>query len=886
MQSIPEALAPLAEYKQFVLWKLVRRDDKDTKIPINPFTLRAFPKDSGWQQDPSVWTDANNAIYLAELCGAGYGVGFLFTPSDPFYFVDLDGCLKPDGSGWSDVAMAILAELPGAAVEVSQSGRGLHIFGTGATPEHACKNTALGLELYTEGRFAALTGTNAIGSAATDSSAHLPRLVETYFPPKVASTRAEWTSEPVVEWGGLEDDQELIEKASAAQSAAGAFGGRASFAELWAGDEDALSTAYPDTEGLRAYDGSSADAALAQHLAFWTGKNCERILLLMWQSGLVRDKWQREDYLYRTILNAVSMQKAVYNPTPAPTEDVIGDQFGAPKLRASSDKQRAFAERIRAEKLAACQGEEALILKLCATTGLTASAKFWIDNRDAAPEELAAMATPIEAAADPLGNLEQGPEIVSGYQYLNANLQLDHFRGCVYIQHSHRVFTPGGILLKSEQFNATYGGYVFQLDETGDKTTRKAWEAFTESQVIRYPKAESMCFRPNLPPGALLREEGRIRVNTYVPLETNFRAGDVARFLVHLEKVLPNQHDREILLAYMAAVVQHKGVKFQWAPLLQGTEGNGKTLFTRCVAFAVGQRYTHLPPANEISEKFNEWLFGMLFIGIEDVYVPDHKKEIIEVLKPMITNDRLAMRAMQQSQVMGDNYANFMLNSNHRDAIRKTRNDRRFAFFYTAQQSKADTVRDGMDGNYFPDLYAWLKGEGTYLGQVPGYEAVAAFLETYAIPDELNPATLCHRAPETSSTAEALEAGMGSIEQEILEAVDEGRLGFAGGWISSRALDHLLQEMKMGRAIPPIRRRELLRDLGYDWHPALEKTNGRVNNHIVIDGGKPRLYIRADHPQLALTQPADVARAYEAAQTGAPSGSLSPVTAAEKFGND
>lgn len=41
--------------------------------------------------------------------------------------------------------------------------------------------------------------------------------------------------------------------------------------------------------------------------------------------------------------------------------------------------------------------------------------------------------------------------------------------------------------------------------------------------------------------------------------------------------------------------------------------------------------------------------------------------------------------------------------------------------------------------------------------------------------------------------------------------------------------------------VPRNKRRELLRSLGYDWHPALEGTNGRVNNVVMPDNGKPRL---------------------------------------------
>jgi len=321
----------------------------------------------------------------------------------------------------------------------------------------------------------------------------------------------------------------------------------------------------------------------------------------------------------------------------------------------------------------------------------------------------------------------------------------------------------------------------------------------------------------------------------------------------------------------MAACVQYKGVKFQWSPLIQGIEGNGKTLFTRCVEFAIGERYSHIPPADQISEKYNDWLFETLFIGVEDIYVPDHKREIIEILKPMITNARHAIRQMNVSQVMKTICCNFIFNSNYKDAVRKTRTDRRFCIFYTAQQNFSDIDRDGMGGDYFPDLYAWLKGGGKYasLGTGYGYAVVAQYLETFAIPNELNPAGACHRAPRTTSTDEAITSSMGGVEQEIIEAIDEGRPGFAGGWVSSIAVSKLLDHLHATRIIPPNKRREMLQSLGYDYHPGLK--DGKVNNMIMVDNGKPRLFIQNDHIHKNLQNAAEIARHYQDAQTASAS---------------
>lgn len=82
---------------------------------------------------------------------------------------------------------------------------------------------------------------------------------------------------------GPTDDEELIRRAIRSKSVNAAFGNKASFQDLWEGNVEALARTYPDE--LRGYDSSSADAALAQHLAFWTGCDCARMERLMLKSG-------------------------------------------------------------------------------------------------------------------------------------------------------------------------------------------------------------------------------------------------------------------------------------------------------------------------------------------------------------------------------------------------------------------------------------------------------------------------------------------------------------------------------------------------------------------------------------------------------------------------
>lgn len=777
MDFLPVSFGALKTYKQFILYVLNpsnTRPGKTDKFPVDYRTGQIANA-----HDQAIWLDAHTAIDEAKIRGAGYGVGFVLTEQDPFFFLDIDDCLESPGTSWSQVALNLLAAFNGAAVEISASGRGLHILGCGSVPVHACRNADYKVELYTSNRFVALTGTSAMGDISIDCTLVLEWLVTNYFTNQATGVRSEWTNTPVDAWNGSLDDDELIQRMLRSTSARGAFGSKvtAQFRDLWDGNTAVLREAYPDPHRAIGYDQSSADAALAQHLAFWTGSNCERMLKLMWMSKLVREKWQREDYLPRTILGACGRQKE------------------------------------------------------------------WLYDK---PPEKSNITEP--AQEDVLR-----PVLVEGTTFLTVAQQCDLFTGCVYVMDEHKALIPGGYLLSHDRFRVMFGGYSMALDARNEKTTRNAWESFTESQAFRVHKADSSTFLPNSKPGTIITRNGQTFVNVYWPTTVARALGDVTPFLNHMKLLFPNETDRMIILCYMAAIVQHKGIKFQWCPVIQGVQGNGKTLLTRCVAYAIGERYTHYPKASEIASKFNDWMFGKIFIGVEDIYVPDARLEVMEALKPMITAERQEIEPKGGVKMTKDICANFLINTNHRDGLRKTADDRRFAPFYTPQQMVEDLVRDKMTGEYFPRLYTWLNNGG--------YAVVSEYLHTFEIPDDHNPAVLAKRAPYTTSTQTAIEQGLGRIEQRVLELIEQDQVGFRYGWVSSMSLDRALKEMGLDNRVPMNKRREMMKTLGYDWHPALD--NGRCNRIVMPDNGKPRLYIHESSKHLHITTPSGVVRAYE-----------------------
>lgn len=794
MLALPPALAPLGTYRQFVTWYAAPIPDKPGKFNKFPCHYATGMVVGATARD--AWTDFATASLWAPVYdrGHGAGVGFCFAPEDPFWFWDVDGCLTPEG--WSPLAHEICARLAGAAIEISHSGRGLHLIGSGQAPPHGCVNRRLNMEFYTEGRFVALTGNGAQGSVLADCTAALPQLVADYFTPGAAATDgADWTTEPVAEWSGPDDDDELMRRAlaSAARSAQAAFGNGLTLAQLWAGDMEAIRAVWASGQ-------SEADQALANHLAFWTGKNCERIERLMRKSGLARDKWDTRrpggTYLTQTIEQACSFVQQVYSQPataePAPVAPV-----------------QPIPEGIKAAELRRGQGVE----------------------------------------------------------YLAGHDQPGYFDGCVYVQSHKAIWSlKHGELFDKAVFDVVYGGFLFVVDPQGRKTTDSAFEAFTKSRINDPVQAADVCFRPELPSGAMVTEAGanRALVNTYTPPVVQAVEGDVSRFTQWFAKILPDAEDRTKLLSYMASMVQNPGHKFQWWPVIQGVQGNGKSMLIEIMSYCVGEQYSHLPNVQAMARegmKFNGWIYRKLFIGLEEVAL-SHKRDFLEDLKMVVTGRKLGVERKGAEQFMGDNRVNGMAVTNHRDGMPIDDKERRWGMFFTAQQSEADIIRDGMGGDYFPDLYDWLRGEGAYAGRTAGLSHLAHHLRTVAIEAQYDPARLAHRAPQTSSTREAIGWSMGRAEQEVREAIEEGRPGFAGGWVSSKYLDQLLEAVRA--PVPRNKRRDMMRSLGYDWHPHLP--DGRVNDVVNPDMGKPKLYVRGGHEACNLTEPAEIARTYSKAQ--------------------
>lgn len=389
------------------------------------------------------------------------------------------------------------------------------------------------------------------------------------------------------------------------------------------------------------------------------------------------------------------------------------------------------------------------------------------------------------------GAVIQSPANASLGEILTPAEQQIWFAGCALIGPENRIIDGKGQLYDPGAFNATFGGKRFIIDAIG-KLTDEPWKAATRGTQFTVMKVDGTNFRTDVPTSHVtVNELGRKYANAYIPARIERAEGDASPFMNHIAALIPDPNDQRILIEFMAHNAKYPGHKIPWAPLIQSTEGAGKNLIKYVMTHVIGDNYTYPVNPKELAGsggKFNDWMHHKLFL-IADEIRTDDRRDMIEVLKPMISERTLEMQAKGLAQRKADNIANWLFFSNYRDAIPINQNSRRFAIFYSAIQNNEDALIRGMNDAYFRWLYdEWLGASSHKFG----LKVTANYLLNYPIERGAIPM----RAPSTSSMAEAIIESRGWLEQLIVEAVDDQRGGFRAGWISTAAVGALLRERR------------------------------------------------------------------------------------------
>jgi putative DNA primase/helicase len=274
----------MGDLPQWVCWRAELREGKATKIPYSPGSRSRARSD-----DPATWGTLSEAKKAARARDLDR-IGFVFTESDPFCGVDLDACVDPKTGKIASWANEIVRELD-SYTEFSPSGTGLHVLLKAELPSGG--NRRARIEMYDRGRFFTVTGRRLRGTSHVleERQEQLSALHDRLFSPSERDIPERQGK--VASNNGLDDDEVLRRAASAANGVR--------FSALWEGDRSGYTS------------DSEADLALCYMLAFWVGPDEARISSLFSRSGLMREKWDREDYRRRTISRAI-LRAEFYTP--------------------------------------------------------------------------------------------------------------------------------------------------------------------------------------------------------------------------------------------------------------------------------------------------------------------------------------------------------------------------------------------------------------------------------------------------------------------------------------------------------------------------------------------------------------------------------------------
>jgi hypothetical protein len=336
-----------------------------------------------------------------------------------------------------------------------------------------------------------------------------------------------------------------------------------------------------------------------------------------------------------------------------------------------------------------------------------------------------------------------------------------------------------GEKMKTASFNAAYGRHLMpskaqllaqsvasgQQTTPRDESTPMVKPSDYALNKLRIMTVQDYAYNPALPYDKLFVVNGSKLLNTYMP---TYPAADTTKaawagklFLDHLDHLIAEKEHRNQLMDFFAFLVQSPGRKIRYAPLLQSVEGAGKTFLAEAMKAVLGPEHVKTIDGAAIKSGWNEWSFGSQLVVLEEVKVSGTSKyEIMNSLKPLITNDDISVNERFRNTRVVANISNYLIFSNHHDALALTPGDRRYFVIKSPLQTKSQVLALGDD--YFTPLYAMLRDH-------PG--ALRAFLLDWEISPDFNPNG---HAPRTKYVTDMVNDSASDLTATIRQLLLEG----------------------------------------------------------------------------------------------------------------
>ena len=238
-------------------------------------------------------------------------------------------------------------------------------------------------------------------------------------------------------------------------------------------------------------------------------------------------------------------------------------------------------------------------------------------------------------------------------------------------------------------------------------------------------------------------------------------------FLRHIDFTLSDEREKRILLDWLAFVVQNPGERVNWALLLQGAQGTGKSYFVKLLQLILGDHVKNLDPS-AISGRFTSWAHGSLVVAVEEIRISGaNKYEVLDRMKPFISNDTVQIEEKGRDHRTVPNFTSYLLLTNHKDAIPLTTGDRRYCVLFSRVQTEAQLFAElggeQKAGEYFDHLFNETKRR---------CDVLANYFYNYKISADFNNRG---RAPDTAARQKMMNNATSPERLIIEDAINQNQ---------------------------------------------------------------------------------------------------------------
>jgi hypothetical protein len=293
--------------------------------------------------------------------------------------------------------------------------------------------------------------------------------------------------------------------------------------------------------------------------------------------------------------------------------------------------------------------------------------------------------------------------------------------GYVYVQLDETFYNyKSRQSLSTKGFDQSYSRFMLSRAEMLEgKATPETLPSHMALNVFRIPTVANRMYMPG--EDDLFTINGTPYVNFYstdgLPevAETISSSGMrcIERMEAHVRHLFRSVRDGDLLLDWIAYIVQ-TGQRVNWAPVIQGIQGDGKTWFSELLKAILGMNNVIVIKGKALEEQYNAWAEGHQIVFIEEVRLHGKNRfDAVNSLKTNITNTTVEIRRMRTDIYNVINQSSYFITSNSRDGLPIDATDTRYFPMFSRYQRKVDIQAfNAANPDYYTDLYQSLNEPG------------------------------------------------------------------------------------------------------------------------------------------------------------------------------